>query len=187
MRRRWRSAAIALGLSIIGLATASKGSRIGRRMAVIAGMAVATVVTVALLSPAAYARPASAAAPANPACSAQDKYDFVGWKWAPSNNDVVGVRAPINMRTDGLLCSDAGHDAFAANWIAIVSQKTGGITQIGFDHDYNSQGESVWCRFWAIGTGVAHDYKCGVDANNTFVYFRVPAVPEWDQSILRNR
>jgi hypothetical protein len=97
----------------------------------------------------------------------------VGWGWTPSNQDVEGVRAPINMRTDGLLCSNIHQDPFAANWIAIVQQNGSGITQIGFVHEPNSQGQFVWCRFWAIGEGVSHDYDCGVDPNNTFVYFRV--------------
>src|SRR5262252_3680724 len=103
-----------------------------------AGLALAAATTMAvgvLVNVVAYAPPALA----NPQCFALD-YDFVGYNWTPAGNDVEGVRAPIKMRTDGELCSNSNLDGFTASWIAIEQQNGNGITQIGFDHHWDSTG-----------------------------------------------
>src|SRR5215472_6173636 len=41
-----------------------------------------------------------------------------GW-WQQSNGGVGGIRAPINLRRDGLLCTDTNSDDFASAWISI--------------------------------------------------------------------
>jgi hypothetical protein len=100
-------------------------------------------------------------------------YSFDYWIWAPSTNDVEGVRAPIELRTNGELCQPTSDEAFASPWIAIEQGNGQGITQIGFDHEFSSSGSGEFCRFWAIGTGHPHDYDCASTGNNTFVFFEI--------------
>jgi hypothetical protein len=108
----------------------------------------------------------------NPRTGDPGTYNFVGWTWTPAGNDVEGVRAPILIRLDGSLCANTTHTAFATAWIAIQDQNSQGITQIGYDRHFNSDGSTSHCRFWAIGTGAPHYYDCD-DSNGTFVYFRI--------------
>jgi hypothetical protein len=98
-------------------------------------------------------------------------YNAPFWLWVKSANDVYGVRAPVEMRTDGGLCvpGSGSEDSFAAAWIGIQQQVGNGITQIGFINLYGSG----WCRFWAIGTGLAHVYDCGGTSNSHYVYFEI--------------
>jgi hypothetical protein len=117
--------------------------------------------------------PTALAVPNNPTCPSTYKSDGVGYGWEPTNNIVNGIRAPIKNRTDGLLCTPASVGAFSATWIAIQDNNSANLVQIGFDHDFNSNGIHQYCRFWAIGLGIPHDYYCNGDPDDTFVYFRI--------------
>ncbi|MGH3496728.1 MAG: hypothetical protein ACRDP1_04605 [Nocardioidaceae bacterium] len=79
----------------------------------------------------------------------------------------------MEIRIDGALCTPASDDPFAASWIAIQQRSGTGITQIGFDHHYSSDGSGIWCRFWAIGTGFPHFYACGGTPDENYVYFQI--------------
>jgi hypothetical protein len=114
----------------------------------------------------------SPALAANPACPSL-YYNAPFWTWARSTNDVYGVRAPVNLVNDAQLCGTLSQDPFAAAWIALQDQSSNGITQIGFERDYNLQGTGHECRFWAIGTGYAHDYDCAGTSSGTYVYFQI--------------
>lgn len=105
------------------------------------------------------------------ACSGSTSAPF--WLWTRSALDVYGVRAPIQARRDGGLCGSRADDPFTAAWIGIQQESGSGITQIGYEKDFDSNSVGRWCRFWAIGTGFPHDYGCNTDANDTFMYFKV--------------
>jgi hypothetical protein len=78
------------------------------------------------------------------------------------------------MRLDGGLCGTTSDDPFAANWIGIQVQSGAEITQIGVEKDFNpSTGTAQYCRFWAIGAGIAHDYDCGTDNDGTYIFFQI--------------
>jgi hypothetical protein len=95
------------------------------------------------------------------------------WLWTRSDVAVFGIRAPVQMRTNGLLCLPVSDLPFAAAWIGIQQEVGNGITQIGFVHHYNSSGVGVYCRFWAIGTGSPHFYDCGGTPNGKYVFFKI--------------
>jgi len=115
---------------------------------------------------------ASASPLDNPSCDAVN-YSWVGANWTTSDNQVYGVRAPVFMRQDGELCTNSEDDDFESPWISVEQEKGEGITQIGFDHDWDSMGNEHFCRFWAIGDGVPHDYDCGDTPDRTTVYFEI--------------
>jgi hypothetical protein len=119
-----------------------------------------------------YVPAASAAVLSNPSCDSET-YSDVGASWTTSDDQVYGVRAPILMRQDGLLCTNSEDDDFESPWIAVEQIVGAGITQIGFDHDWNSMGNEHYCRFWAIGHGAPHDYDCGGTADGVTVYFEI--------------
>jgi hypothetical protein len=95
-------------------------------------------------------------------------------EWTPGSGDISGVRAPIEMRFDGLVCGGGPEEAFASSWIAIESSAGNSITQIGFLHFFNSVlGTGEFCRVWAIDGGAAHTYGCNQQTNHTIVYFEI--------------
>jgi hypothetical protein len=117
------------------------------------------------------------ALPRNPGCDVAFGNVQMGAYWQPSNGDVGGIRAPINLRRDWELCTDSNDDDFMAVWIAIeqgtFNGNATGITQAGWIHERNGNGTaSEDCRFWAIGIGVSNAYDC-TDSDNTTVYFRI--------------
>jgi hypothetical protein len=54
-------------------------------------------------------------------CPSSVASDFDGMEWTPGSGDISGVRAPIEMRFDGLVCGGGPEEAFASSWIAIES------------------------------------------------------------------
>jgi hypothetical protein len=116
--------------------------------------------------------PAARAETDNPPCNVGLGNVQEGGYWAPANGDAEGIRAPINLRKDGELCTTAMSDDFASDWIALTQNTGAGITQIGWDHHWNSGGGVEYCRFWAIGTGHPNFYDC-TDSDETTVYFRI--------------
>lgn len=108
----------------------------------------------------------------NPQCDGASNVQ-TGGLWQPSNGDAEGIGAPILLRQDGNLCVNSGLDDFESPWIALEQVQGSGITQIGFDHDWNAQGGEHYCRFWAIGTGIPHDYDCSGTADGKYVFFRI--------------
>lgn len=108
------------------------------------------------------------------AASCTGGYAAPFYEWVRSANDVYGVRAPVEMRLDGGLCGAAADYPFAASWIGIQGQSGGVITQVGVEKDFNpTTGAAQYCRFWAIGTGIAHDYDCGTDNDGVYIFFRI--------------
>ena len=145
--------------------------------------AMLTLAAAALVSAMLHAPVALAQADTPPQCFAVD-YDFAGASWRPSDGAVDGIRAPINMVRDGLLCAGSqslGND-FVSPWIGIEDHNSHGITQIGFDHSWGPDGNPRYCRFWATGIGMPHDYDCGADPNGTTVYFRVETYESADNT-----
>ncbi|HEY7146098.1 MAG TPA: hypothetical protein VH637_17810 [Streptosporangiaceae bacterium] len=140
--------------------------------------AAAALVSVVLPAPAAVAQPG------NPPCPAVD-YDFSGGNWEPSNGVVAGVRAPIKIRKDGLLCSNTQHDSFVAIWIGIGQMHGDHLAQIGFDHHYNKDGNPIFCRFWAIGTGFPHYYNCKQIADDTSIFFKIESFQAGTSSLYK--
>jgi len=107
-------------------------------------------------------------------CPSSVASDFDGMEWTPGSGDISGVRAPIEMRFDGLVCGGGPEEAFASSWIAIESSAGNSITQIGFLHFFNSVlGTGEFCRVWAIDGGAAHTYGCNQQTNHTIVYFEI--------------
>jgi hypothetical protein len=63
---------------------------------------------------------------------------------------------------------------FSAAWVAIENTAGSRITQIGFIHVYDSTlGVGKICRFWAIGSGVAHEYGCGNQTDDVYTWFKI--------------
>lgn len=98
-----------------------------------------------------------------------------GWpwyQWTRTDNQVYGVRAPLQVRLDGGLCGvpGGGQDPVSTVWIAIVQPPD--IVQIGLIHDFGMNG-GHWCRVWANGTGGNRtDYDCS-DSNDAYVWFSI--------------
>lgn len=111
---------------------------------------------------------------ANPTCPAKLAGDMQGMTWMPPRSDLSGVRAPIEMKTDGLVCSGGTYYGFAASWIGIESGGFNSITQVGVYHFYNNgTGTGEFCRFWAIDGGAPHTYGCNQQVNDQLVYFEI--------------
>ena len=60
-----------------------------------------------------------------------------------------------------------------SKWIAIESDTTNDLAQIGFDHTYTSGGVSEYCRVRAIGTGIPVLYDCTGQPAGETVYFPI--------------
>ena len=115
--------------------------------------------------------PAASAA----SCPSTANHDWVGAQWTTSS--AIGVRAPVQMRKTGTVCTTQGSQEpdQDSDWIAIVSGSY--IVQAGTIHLYNDAlSASQYCRFWAIGTRTVHKYGCGTDSGGTYIYFRVHLV-----------
>ncbi len=109
-----------------------------------------------------------------PSCPSSKASDFVSEAWYPTDAVVAGIRAPVQLRTDGTVCSGGPEPGFAATYVAINNTAGSEIDQIGFIHVYDSSlGAGKYCRFWAIDGGGAHAYLCAHDSNDTYVYFQV--------------
>jgi hypothetical protein len=132
-----------------------------RRFAIVT--AVCGILLAPLVSP---ATPAFAAA-----CSGSTSAPY--WLWTRTAFDVYGVRAPVQARNDGGLCGSRADDPFAAGWIGIQQESGSGITQIGYEKDFDANSVAHWCRFWAIGTGFPHDYGTCNTTDDTFIYFEI--------------
>ena len=135
-------------------------------------IALTTAVVAGILASSLWYTPIAQATPRDPTCPAL-KYDFVGYDWSASDNTVLGIRAPVKNRLDGLLCVPASQGAFGATWIAIEDNNSNNVVQIGWDHDFNALGLGQWCRFWVNGLGIPHDYNCSRDLDGTFVWFKI--------------
>jgi hypothetical protein len=136
-------------------------------------MVIATLLAGLFSGPVSAAKPALASTLNDPSCPSSSPHSFVGWLWARSGNDIFGMRAPVQTRFDGLLCTNSAGDAFATGWIAIeANDSSGRITQIGIIHHFRS-GSAAWCRVWAVGTGVPNFYDCGDQSSGTYVYFMI--------------
>jgi hypothetical protein len=81
------------------------------------------------------------------------KGSFPNYQWTRTDNDIEGVRAPIQMRLDGAFCTAPVTLPFNAAWIGIQNQAATKLAQIGLYHYQPSPGNARFCRFWAKGTG----------------------------------
>lgn len=62
----------------------------------------------------------ASAAPVDPGCNSNGTSTWAGFDWVPnSSNHLYGVRAPVKLRSDGLLCTDSVHDSTSSVWIMI--------------------------------------------------------------------
>jgi len=133
------------------------------------------VASVALCGPPALAG-SSVVKPADPTCPSGSVQDTqVISEWRPSNGIVDGIRAPVELRTDGLLCTDYSPYIVPVlyDWIGIESSNNTEIAQIGWEHTFGSDG-SEYCRFWAIDGGEnPTSYDCTGQMNKVYVYFRI--------------
>jgi hypothetical protein len=100
---------------------------------------------------------------------------WAAFHWTRTAWDVDGVRAPVEMRTDGGLCdNDVGWQKnFSATWIAIEENAGSGINQAGILHSELPDGTKQWCRFYAGGIGAAQRYSCTYDPNGTFIFYTI--------------
>jgi hypothetical protein len=113
-------------------------------------------------------------ASALPGCPGSQDYDYVSNAWLPSDDFLAGIRAPIQARIDGAVCTGGTELGFAAAWIAINKLDGSSITQIGFLHVYDPDlGVGKVCRFWAIDGGTAHNYGCGSQTDDNFIWFKI--------------
>ncbi len=106
-----------------------------------------------------------------------DHHTFGSFFWTRTGNDVYGVRAPIQKRVDGEICSDSTADPainWSSIWISIFQSTPGhnGINQAGMMHVVKN-GNHTWCRAYAGGTGQWTAYDCGSDNNDQFVWFQI--------------
>jgi hypothetical protein len=113
------------------------------------------------------------------ACNSGTYAAFEGSAWQPADHTVAGVRAPVQLRRDGLACGTAGNGA-VSTWIAIQQGGSGvGIAQIGYAHFYDPVNGQRYCRFWATGDGTngqSHMNSC-TDSNG-YRFFKI--VRFWD-------
>jgi len=146
-------------------------------MHVIRGLAVTAMAIGAVVGTVVGPAGAASAAPANPTCNSNSGSTWDGWQWIPgSSNHLYGVRAPVKLRTDGLLCTNSKNNSTSSVWIAIQATNGSGFVQIGFIHKFNSSGVGEWCRFWENNNNLPQAYDCGNDADDTQVYFRIEQV-----------
>lgn len=139
-------------------------------MHVMRGMAIIVLAAGAIISP---SRSAPAAL-ANPACNANGNSSWAGFYWQPGGTDhLYGVRAPVKLRTDGLLRADSSNDATSSAWLMIQTVSGSQFVQIGFIHRFNSNGVGQWCRFWETSNNLPQAYDCASDADDTEVYFKI--------------
>jgi hypothetical protein len=95
--------------------------------------------------------------------------DFVFQDWTRSLNDVQGIRAPIDLRTNGVVCSPNGT---SSSWIGI--QDGSHLTQIGFLHYYDTNLQTgVFCKFWENLPNPPQLYSCGISNNDTYTYYKI--------------
>jgi hypothetical protein len=112
----------------------------------------------------------AAPAPPNPSCSNTD-VEFVDQTWTRSLNDVLGVRAPIDLRTNGVVCAT---DGTSSSWIGIQNAAGDQLTQIGFLHYYDTSLQTgVFCKFWENVPNPPQEYDCGITNNDTNTYFEI--------------
>jgi hypothetical protein len=106
-----------------------------------------------------------------PTCS-NTKTNFAGNFWQRSDNDVEGIRAPIDLRRSGVVCRTKG---VAAAWIGIEPGANGAVTQIGFFHYYDPNlGTGRFCKFWEnYPKNFAQIYYCFNGDDDVFTYFRI--------------
>lgn len=109
-----------------------------------------------------------------PSCPSSTAYDFASNAWYPSDGDVGGIRAPVNLRRDGSVCTGGPQLGFAAGWIGIENSAGTSIAQIGFIHVYDPNlGVGKYCEFWAIDGGAAHLYNCGAWGDDALLHFMI--------------
>ena len=130
-------------------------------------------ITLAATGTSLLATPASAAV-----CPGSQTHDNKGIFGVPPDNEIGGVRAPIQARLDGTVCSAApfGPDSFSAAWLAVEEGNTGnGISQIGITHIYSGLlGSAGFCKFWAIGSGTDyHLYGCNTLTDGAYTHFKI--------------
>lgn len=110
-------------------------------------------------------------------CPSSPHHDWVSSAW--NTTSARGVRAPVQLRKTGTVCTVSGSQEQDqdSDWIAIEPGNAQKIVQAGFVHLHNySLGVNQYCRFWANGGGAVHAYKCGSDSGGKYVYFVVRLV-----------
>lgn len=138
------------------------------------------VVGAAFYTPSAMAKPAI---PADPQCPSENDVQVWG-QWAPTNGIVNGIRAPVELRTDGLLClNEPGFLPAVTEYIGIENSAATRIAQIGFQHHFTSGGVVENCRFWATGTGTPTFYDCTGQTDHETVYFMIDTDVDQNYSI----
>jgi hypothetical protein len=132
--------------------------------------------TFLVVAAASYASPAMAKStiPADPSCPAATDVQLTA-QWTPSDDIVDGIRSPVELRTDGLLCvNPPSYAPDISEWIAINNTAGTKIAQIGFIHTFNDQDVSEYCRFWGTGSGSNVTlYDCTGQADHEYVYFLI--------------
>lgn len=104
-------------------------------------------------------------------------HDQADNEWESSSQQVWGMRASIQLRTDGPLCdSNSG----VGNYVGVVSmfQEPAQIVQIGLARtvDFsNGVGTYSNCRFWATGNGTEVPYMCNA-TNDVTINFEIKRV-----------
>jgi hypothetical protein len=107
---------------------------------------------------------------------------LVSFQWngrdSSGNRDVLGVRAPIENRTDGALCDISQFNQASADftWIAVIGVGGGptAVVQIGIVRLYMG-GARHECGFWELdGNGnTAGTFQCDHLTNDTDYYFKI--------------
>jgi hypothetical protein len=117
------------------------------------------------------------------ACPFTVKPDFVSENWSDGNTyDVTGVRAPIQVRYTGTVCSSSGNpqpeeDGFDAAWISLEPSDSSSVVQIGIEHE-SIPGGQQWCSFYAQvnSRDDFHRIACGsanLGSGGTYNFFEI--------------
>jgi hypothetical protein len=102
-------------------------------------------------------------------CTGDDGWPY--FSWTRTDNQVYGIRAPIQSRIDGGLCGVAGGGDNPSNAIGILIEDASSHVGIGYVHEYGVSG-GHYCRFWDSPAGGGPTYDCGT-TDDQFVFFKI--------------
>jgi hypothetical protein len=113
---------------------------------------------------------------AQAACTqdSRNNHLYATWFDYPGDNNVGGVRAGIQVRKDGAICSTGG-GVGTGLWIGLQEENLLGnhLYQAGFFWILDSQGSPHMCKFWEAYPNNSHLYgDCAPDAN-AYYYWKV--------------
>jgi hypothetical protein len=100
--------------------------------------------------------------------------DWPSFKWTRTDNQVYGLRAPVQIRIDGGLCGVPGGGDNPSNAIGFLigGANTNAHVGIGLVHEFGVSGDH-YCRFWDNAAGGGPTYDCTADNNDVFVFFKI--------------